>query len=803
MTRKYSSLLFYATVIPAIKRRTKSTALIASSLVLIHCSAAAQQGVPVSISSTTANVQSGAVTPSRYGINTAGTAPAINRSVGLNTSKCLNTSSLTNQGTSIVTPVLYQEIVQKLKTSPTVKLDLYVMSQCPFAVMAEEAVAKLLQEFGNRIELKLSFIAEEKVLSGKNTIISMHGNQEVAEDLRQLVIARDYPDKLMAYLTARAGNYQNDNWQLAANKAGISTAAVGINAAKPESQQLLRGNIRQAQAMSIGASPTLAINGGVFNGPIFNPSGPSASAAACQTGTDPFTGSPYVVCTADANTAWISGSGGTYHAAYICNSLGYGTVSNYGGTCGATCGYCNSANSCVNAPASTTFDHSGNAGSDAHGQILSYTVQWQCGAPCAAPAFTSPAGNQSATTPSNGCSAIVNYTSAASASPSYSYVFTGVTTGSGSGTGSGSVFNKGVTHVVVTAVNSCGSATDNFNITLTDNVPPTITAPAPVTVNGWCQNVPAGSVTLGNPTLGDNCASNSVLLANLTNNAPASFPVGNTTVIWTVTDGNGNSNMASQLVTVNAGTVTSTAAITPLYPMSGQEVQTIYLGYPGCASSIDFSVTGSGGTGSYNYSWTRSNCNGSMMSSIGGTSNTTTFTPVMNDVCSGNNDNVYTFTGLITDTHGCTSTQTRKLNVVNPFAGNDVQLCHKVAVRGASVTQLLTVTPAQVSVHLSHGDILGNCTLFNGSKLINPDDDQVATVYPNPTTGVFVLELSSVREEANIVITDVQGRIIVTKTLAKTDVPTATFDLGQFAVGLYLVQVRDGAFTYRTKLVKQ
>ncbi|MDB9838442.1 HYR domain-containing protein, partial [bacterium] len=53
------------------------------------------------------------------------------------------------------------------------------------------------------------------------------------------------------------------------------------------------------------------------------------------------------------------------------------------------------------------------------------------------------------------------------------------------------------------------------------------------------------NVTLGTPTTGDNCS-----VASTTNDAPASFPLGATTVTYTVTDGSGNTATATQVVTV-------------------------------------------------------------------------------------------------------------------------------------------------------------------------------------------------------------------------------------------------------------
>lgn len=99
---------------------------------------------------------------------------------------------------------------------------------------------------------------------------------------------------------------------------------------------------------------------------------------ACDTGNDPRTSDPWVVCAADANTAWISANSiGTYHAQAICTSLGYATVSQYGGTCGNVCGDCQAATSCT-APGNRTFDGQGNIGSDDLGILLSLTVMWEC-----------------------------------------------------------------------------------------------------------------------------------------------------------------------------------------------------------------------------------------------------------------------------------------------------------------------------------------------------------------------------------------------------------------------------------------
>jgi len=110
---------------------------------------------------------------------------------------------------------------------------------------------------------------------------------------------------------------------------------------------------------------------------------------------------------------------------------------------------------------------------------------------------------------------------------------------------SGDLFPVGVTTVTYTATDAQGlTATASLTVTVTDNQLPTITAPADVQVTA-ALNTCTATATLGSATTADNCG-----VASTTNNAPATFPVGTTTVVWTVTDVNGNVATANQIVTV-------------------------------------------------------------------------------------------------------------------------------------------------------------------------------------------------------------------------------------------------------------
>jgi len=108
------------------------------------------------------------------------------------------------------------------------------------------------------------------------------------------------------------------------------------------------------------------------------------------------------------------------------------------------------------------------------------------------------------------------------------------------------IFPIGITTVTWTVTDGSGNiATCEQLVTVTDIELPTIVCPAPVEVNSDAGECTASGVVLGTPTVDDNCS-----IASVTNDAPVIFPIGNTTVIWTVTDGSGNIATCEQIVTV-------------------------------------------------------------------------------------------------------------------------------------------------------------------------------------------------------------------------------------------------------------
>ena len=99
------------------------------------------------------------------------------------------------------------------------------------------------------------------------------------------------------------------------------------------------------------------------------------------------------------------------------------------------------------------------------------------------------------------------------------------------------------------------TATATQKVTVVDTTAPDITAPADKTVEGNTVGGATG-VALGSPTVSDLVDPSPVV----TNDAPSFFPLGDTTVTWTATDSEGNSDTATQTITVVDTTAPSITA---------------------------------------------------------------------------------------------------------------------------------------------------------------------------------------------------------------------------------------------------
>jgi len=160
------------------------------------------------------------------------------------------------------------------------------------------------------------------------------------------------------------------------------------------------------------------------------------------------------------------------------------------------------------------------------------------------------------------------------------YTLSGATVNTLSGL-SNSIFNKGLTTVAAIIRDGAGlSDTCSFTVTVNDVQAPSITAPPAVSAMANAALCTASNVALGTPVSSDNCA-----VVQVTNNAPAVFPKGNTIVTWTATDGAGLTATSTQTVTVQSNLAASSVNLSATLICTG--------------APINLSFTLAGGVGPY------------------------------------------------------------------------------------------------------------------------------------------------------------------------------------------------------------
>jgi hypothetical protein len=136
-------------------------------------------------------------------------------------------------------------------------LMLFIMSDCPYGRKAIEALKEVYTTFNKSFTYEVHYIATE---SGTG-FTSLHGQYEVDENIVQLCVDKYSPDKWLDYVYCRSVNgVKGIDWKTCAAETKIDTAKVDACAKGEEGKTLLREDIKIANAMGIGASPSWIAN---------------------------------------------------------------------------------------------------------------------------------------------------------------------------------------------------------------------------------------------------------------------------------------------------------------------------------------------------------------------------------------------------------------------------------------------------------------------------------------------------------------------------------------------------------------
>lgn len=108
----------------------------------------------------------------------------------------------------------------KLPKADKPKVELFVMSECPYSTQIEKGILPVVKALGDKIDFQVKFVN-----------YAMHGEKELREEMRQFCINQKEPQKYLAYLECYLGAGESDKCvgQAGLNAADIQACEGGID----------------------------------------------------------------------------------------------------------------------------------------------------------------------------------------------------------------------------------------------------------------------------------------------------------------------------------------------------------------------------------------------------------------------------------------------------------------------------------------------------------------------------------------------------------------------------------------------
>ncbi len=140
-----------------------------------------------------------------------------------------------------------------------VKLDFYLMSQCPFGTQVADAIEPVLKKLGSSVDFNMYFIADD---NGDGTFSSLHGQPEVDGDIVQLCAAKHNPDKYMDMIVCQNKNAGAipGNWEQCAKDSGLDAEKIKACFEGGEGKELMSASIKASREVGATGSPTIYLN---------------------------------------------------------------------------------------------------------------------------------------------------------------------------------------------------------------------------------------------------------------------------------------------------------------------------------------------------------------------------------------------------------------------------------------------------------------------------------------------------------------------------------------------------------------
>ena len=154
---------------------------------------------------------------------------------------------------------------------------LFVMSFCPYGNQADEAMLPVANLLKDKADIQVHYVIYSNYSTGypnycldkENKYCSMHGIQELNQDVRELCVQKYQKDKFWDFLKAINVQCTAQNadvcWEAVASSLSINTAKVKT-CQKDEALTLLAQEVQLNKTLSVTGSPQLIINGAEYSG---------------------------------------------------------------------------------------------------------------------------------------------------------------------------------------------------------------------------------------------------------------------------------------------------------------------------------------------------------------------------------------------------------------------------------------------------------------------------------------------------------------------------------------------------------
>ncbi len=153
---------------------------------------------------------------------------------------------------------------EPVKVDSKVRVELFVMSQCPFGKGAEGVMMKVMNTLPGAIDFDLGWVINKT--DGPEKFKSLHGPEEVALNKVQACVGIIHGDKQLPFITQ--ANETTAPWQETAKAMNLDIDQIEACVKDGRADAELAADAEINKTRSINASPTFFINGQEYSGPV-------------------------------------------------------------------------------------------------------------------------------------------------------------------------------------------------------------------------------------------------------------------------------------------------------------------------------------------------------------------------------------------------------------------------------------------------------------------------------------------------------------------------------------------------------